>query len=254
MNKIFDLAKDFEQKSTEQAKTIEVDLAHVFKAHESAINAALHSSGQRISSAIQEQSLVMRWMVLKSWLSIGVGLLVMLCLGGSVLWWQGTQIRENAQLMTEQSDTLKKLNAKTWGVRFQGYERSLFSVTEGRESEPELDVRGRDTAGRQIGEEVNKDDSIRAGVIERLRSVTTELRDAATSVVGKLQRVAGDVRDYFRTGGNLERAEHPLVSESEQIDRAGERLKWSGTELKQASVEYQRQIRRDSPRFKGLEL
>lgn len=89
---------------------------------------------------------------------------------------------------------------------------------------------------------------------ERLRSVTTELRDAATSVVGKLQRVAGDVRDYFRTGGNLERAEHPLVSESEQIDRAGERLKWSGTELKQASVEYQRQIRRDSPRFKGLEL
>lgn len=136
----------------------------------------------------------------------------------------------------------------------RGYERSLFGVTEGRESEPELDVRGRDTAGCQIGEEVNTDDSIRAGIIERLRGVTAELRDAATSVVGKLQRVAADVHDYFRTGGNLERAEHPLVSESEQVARAGKRLEWSGAELKQASVEYQRQIRRDSPRFKGLEL
>lgn len=73
-------------------------------------------------------------------------------------------------------------------------------------------------------------------------------------MVGKLQRVAADVHDYFRTGGNLERAEHPLVSESEQVARAGKRLEWSGAELKQASVEYQRQIRRDSPRFKGLEL
>ncbi|EAQ6918402.1 MULTISPECIES: MbeB family mobilization protein [Enterobacterales] len=128
MDKIFDLAKDFEQKSTKQASTIEANLAHVFKAHENAINTALHSSGQRISSAIQEQSLTMRWMVLKSWLSIGVGLLVMLCLGGSVLWWQGTQIRENAQLMTEQSDTLKKLNTKTWGIRFQEDTSGRFLV------------------------------------------------------------------------------------------------------------------------------
>ncbi|ELV7522056.1 mobilization protein [Yersinia ruckeri] len=128
MRKVFDLGKDFEQKSKEQASTIEANLALVFKAHENAINTALHSSGQRINSAIQEQSVVLRWMVLKTWLSVGVALLVMLCLSGSVLWWQGTQIQDNRQLIAEQSNTLKKLSAKTWGVRFQEDTNGRFLV------------------------------------------------------------------------------------------------------------------------------
>lgn len=136
----------------------------------------------------------------------------------------------------------------------RGYGRSIFGVTEGCESEPELDVRGRDTAGRQIGEEVNIDDRIRTGIIERVRGVTAELRGAAQRVVGRLQHVAADVRDYFRASESLERAEHPLIRESEQVARAGQQLEYSGAELKQAGVEHQRQITRDVPRFKGMEL
>lgn len=136
----------------------------------------------------------------------------------------------------------------------RGFERSIFGVTEGRESEPELDVRGRDTAGYQVGEEVNTDDRIRAGIIERVRGVTAELRGAAQRVVGKLQHVAADVRDYFRASESLERAEHPLIRESEQVARAGQQLEYSGAELKQAGVEHQRQITRDVPHFKGMEL
>lgn len=135
----------------------------------------------------------------------------------------------------------------------RGYERSLFGVTDGGHCGNRLDIQRQESAGDKI-EGVGADDSIRAGIIERVRGFTAELCGAAQRVVGKLQHVTADVRDYFHAGGSVERAEHPLVSESEQVTRAGKRLEWSGAELKQASVEYQRQIRRDSPRFKGLEL
>ena len=38
---------------------------------------------------------------------------------GSILWWQGQQITDNYTHLRQQEDTLAKMTARTWGVRYQ---------------------------------------------------------------------------------------------------------------------------------------
>jgi hypothetical protein len=45
-----------------------------------------------------------------------------------ILWWQGQQILDNYTRILEQKDALEKLNARTWGVRYQEDNQGRFLV------------------------------------------------------------------------------------------------------------------------------
>ncbi|MFA9642546.1 mobilization protein, partial [Enterobacter hormaechei] len=55
----------------------------------------------------------------RTWLIIAGVSFLLICTSGSILWWQGQKILDNYQAISEQKDALTKLNAQTWGVRFQ---------------------------------------------------------------------------------------------------------------------------------------
>lgn len=45
-----------------------------------------------------------------------------------ILWWQSQQILDNYTTIREQKDALEKLNARTWGVRYQEDNQGRFLV------------------------------------------------------------------------------------------------------------------------------
>ena len=47
---------------------------------------------------------------------------------GSILWWQGQQMLDNYTSIRQQKDALEKLNARTWGVRYQEDSQGRFLV------------------------------------------------------------------------------------------------------------------------------
>ena len=44
---------------------------------------------------------------------------LLLAMNGSFLWWQGQKMLSNYRTLSDQKESMVKLNAKTWGVRYQ---------------------------------------------------------------------------------------------------------------------------------------
>ena len=130
MSSLLTLAKDLEQQSKAQQKSTGEMLKAAFSEHEQSVRAELSASAKRISDAIRAHEEGMseameknRRSVLRSagrtWLSVlmTAGLLTGTC--GGILWWQGQQILDNYKALRQQEDALKKMNTRTWGVRYQ---------------------------------------------------------------------------------------------------------------------------------------
>jgi hypothetical protein len=66
--------------------------------------------------------------VVRTWLVIVLTSVLLIGTSWGILRWQSQRILENAGAISEQSDTLKKLNARTWGVRFQEDSNGRFLV------------------------------------------------------------------------------------------------------------------------------
>ena len=130
MSSLLTLAKDLELKSKAQQQSTGEMLKAAFCEHEQSVRAELSASAKRISDAIRAHEEGMseameknRRSVLRSagrtWLSVlmTAGLLTGTC--GGILWWQGQQILDNYKALRQQEDALKKMNTRTWGVRYQ---------------------------------------------------------------------------------------------------------------------------------------
>ena len=55
----------------------------------------------------------------RTWLTILMVSALLIATSGSILWWQGRQITDNYTHLRQQEDTLAKMTARTWGVRYQ---------------------------------------------------------------------------------------------------------------------------------------
>lgn len=128
MSKVLDLARDFEQRSKQQAAAIESNLNSEFERHERAISEALRSSEQRTNDAIVAHSRKMGWMLLKSWGLALVGVLLLLSATSGMLWFQGKQIVENQQRIASQKKALSDLVGRTWGIELLEDKNGRFIV------------------------------------------------------------------------------------------------------------------------------
>ncbi|MBJ2601533.1 MbeB family mobilization protein [Salmonella enterica subsp. enterica serovar Typhimurium] len=130
MYSLLTLAKDLEQKSKAQQQSTGEMLKVAFSEHEKSVKAELSASAKRISDAIsaheqgmtaamQSNRLSVLRMVGRTWLTITLVSVLLIATSGSILWWQGQQITDNYTHLRQQEDTLAKMTARTWGVRYQ---------------------------------------------------------------------------------------------------------------------------------------
>lgn len=130
MSSLLALAKDLEKQSKAQQQNTCEMLKAAFSEHEQSVRAELSASARRISDAIsaheqgmtaamQSNRLSVLRMVGRTWLTITLVSVLLIATSGSILWWQGQQITDNYTHLRQQEDTLAKMTARTWGVRYQ---------------------------------------------------------------------------------------------------------------------------------------
>ena len=130
MNSLLTLAKDLEQKSKAQQQSTGEMLKAAFSEHEQSVRAELSESEKRISAAIldhdrklssamSQRTKGMLRMVSQTWLTIVLVSALLIASSAGILWWQGQQITDNYTHLRQQEDTLAKMTARTWGVRYQ---------------------------------------------------------------------------------------------------------------------------------------
>lgn len=128
MSSLLTLAKDLEQTSKTQRQSTGEMLKAAFSEHEAYVNQELSESAKRINSAIldHDQKLAsaisqntrgMLKTIGRTWLIIAGVSFLLICTSGSILWWQGQQIVDHYQLISEMKRTEAMLSAKNNGVR-----------------------------------------------------------------------------------------------------------------------------------------
>ena len=128
MSKILDLAKDFEKKSKQQANDTEQNLHNVFKQHETFIENALKSSAEKIESDIHAQNSRMNGLILRSWAWIMLTIVLVLAASTGLLMWTGNLIASDMKIIQQQSSTLEKLKAQTFGIQLIENREGRFIV------------------------------------------------------------------------------------------------------------------------------
>ncbi|MGQ6323269.1 MbeB family mobilization protein [Serratia sp. IR-2025] len=128
MNSLLTLAKDLEQKSKAQQQSTGEMLKAAFSEREQCVKAELNASAKRISNAIsaheqgmnaamQSNRLNVLRMVGRTWLTVVMVSVLLIGTSGSILWWQGEQIRDHYTLISEMKRTEAMLSKKNNGVR-----------------------------------------------------------------------------------------------------------------------------------------
>ncbi|WP_241182777.1 mobilization protein, partial [Escherichia coli] len=91
-------------------------------------SAAILDHDRKLSSAMSQRTKGMLRMVSQTWLTIVLVSTLLIASSAGILWWQGQQILDNYTSIREQKDALEKLNARTWGVRYQEDSQGRFLV------------------------------------------------------------------------------------------------------------------------------
>ncbi|MBS0907777.1 MbeB family mobilization protein [Pantoea dispersa] len=139
MSSLLTLGQDLEQKSKEQRERTAAMLKAAFSEHEQSVRAELSESERKINAAISAHELKltsaidrtttgMLKTVVRTWLVVVLTSVLLIGTSWGILRWQSQKILDNASTISEQSDTLTKLNARTWGVRFQEDNNGRFLV------------------------------------------------------------------------------------------------------------------------------
>ncbi|MCQ0910685.1 mobilization protein, partial [Klebsiella pneumoniae] len=112
---------------SEHEKSVRAELSE----SEKRISAAILDHDQKLSSAMRQRTKGMLRMVSQTWLTIVLVSALLIASNAAILWWQGQQMIDNYTSIREQKDTLEKLNARTWGVRYQEDSQGRFLVLPG---------------------------------------------------------------------------------------------------------------------------
>ena len=119
MSKILDLAKSFEQTSSEQAKDTEQVVAKEFKKHEQRLIDLLSENEKAMSNAIQEQNKRLLPTMLKTWSIVAIAIVTALLLMWGILAYQSKKIAQNAEIMAQQKIAIQDLADKGGNVKLQ---------------------------------------------------------------------------------------------------------------------------------------
>ncbi|WP_373683538.1 MbeB family mobilization protein [Acinetobacter sp. YH18001] len=119
MSKILDLAKNFEQTSSKQAKDTEQVVATEFKKHEQRLIDLLSENEKAISNAIQEQNKRLLPTMLKTWSIVAIAIVTALLLMWGILTYQSKKIAQNAEIMAQQEIAIQELANKGGNVKLQ---------------------------------------------------------------------------------------------------------------------------------------
>jgi hypothetical protein len=230
MNSLLTLAKDLEQKSKAQQQSTGEMLKAAFSEHEQSVRAELSESEKRISAAILDHDRKLSSAMSQRTKDAAHGqpdvadhrLVSALLIASSagILWWQGQQILDNYTSIREQKDALEKLNARTWGVRYQEDNQGRFLVLPEGVKADKLDVRQWQEEWHQTGTGVEQHDGSGKTVIERIRAATTGLLEKAGRVGERLRGMADDVWTYATGERGAERARHGLEQAGAEFERA----------------------------------
>lgn len=139
MKSLSTLAQDLEQNAKVQRERTDAMLKAAFSEHEQSVKLELSESVKRINSAISAHDQTMQTSIAsttkgmlktvgRTWFTITMVSVLLIATSGGILKWQSQQIRDNYQAISEQKDALEKLNAQTWGVRFQEDNQGRFLV------------------------------------------------------------------------------------------------------------------------------
>lgn len=139
MKSLSTLAQDLEQNAKVQRERTDAMLKAAFREHEASVKQELNESVTRISNAINDHNEAMNTAIQlnkkkmlkkvgQTWLFIAVVSFLLICTSGGILKWQSQRLLDNDQAISEQKATLTKLNAQTWGVRFQEDNQGRFLV------------------------------------------------------------------------------------------------------------------------------
>lgn len=150
MSNLLQTGAEFEKKLKERAESTEKMLNDEFRKLEESVNRELTSNESLIRNAINDHTAALKelleryqkttvstmdthWqtvlkMSVKRWLWLIIVSVLMFTTTGSLLWYQGMKINANMNILREQKESLEKLNAKTWGVRYHEDSNGRFLV------------------------------------------------------------------------------------------------------------------------------
>lgn len=109
MSKILDMAKNFEQKSKEQANATETAVKNAFEQHETRIKALLSASEKTISSDLNAQNARIRNLALQTWIYIAAGVITLIIAFWGILWYQSSKITDNIETISTQNARIEVL-------------------------------------------------------------------------------------------------------------------------------------------------
>ncbi|EFZ3896921.1 mobilization protein [Shigella flexneri] len=154
MSNLLQTGAEFEKKLKERAESTEKMLSDEFRKLEESVSKAVTSNETKIKDAIAlftastEESLKKHregvkeamMQVLKLAGNTGMMLLGMVIflftVSGGTLWYLGGMIQANLEEIRKQNESLEKLNAKTWGVRYhEGSNGRFLVLPEGMKAE-----------------------------------------------------------------------------------------------------------------------
>ena len=119
MSKILDLAKSFEQTSSEQAKDTKQVVATEFKKHEQRLIDLLNENEKAMSNAIQEQNKRLLPTMLKTWSIVAIAIVTALLLMWGILAYQSKKIAQNAEIMAQQKIAIQDLADKGGNIKLE---------------------------------------------------------------------------------------------------------------------------------------
>ena len=150
MSNLLQTGAEFEKELKERAESTEKMLNDEFRKLEESVNRELTSNESLIRNAINDHTTALKelleryqkttvdtmdahWktvlkMSVKRWLWLIIVSVLMFATTGSLLWYQGMKINANMNILREQKESLEKLNAKTWGVRYHEDSNGRFLV------------------------------------------------------------------------------------------------------------------------------
>lgn len=108
MSNLFTASRDFEEKLKAQQQSTGEMLKAAFSEHEQSMSEAMEKNRRSVLLTAG-----------RTWLTILMVSALLIGTSGSILWWQGQQITDNYIHLRQQEDTLAKMTARTWGVRYQ---------------------------------------------------------------------------------------------------------------------------------------
>nr|WP_251005634.1 MbeB family mobilization protein [Escherichia coli] len=106
----------------------EQKIKDAIRLHADSVTASLEKHREGVKDAMMSQRESVLKLAMRTWLIMLSVMFLTFAASGGALWYTGSLIAGNLEEIRQQNDTLKQLDAKTWGVRFHQDQGGKFLV------------------------------------------------------------------------------------------------------------------------------